>query len=97
MGAVFIYSLLVAYVRKGDHSKTDSYHWNESTLLFLFSIPYLIDLIVGLVGLYWATLLLEATLSRPREASQHSSLIPPDQLRSEYMNKGSKELISQQE
>ena len=64
-GAFFVYQVL-AYLFQGERDIEDpEYHKKESALILIYSIPFLIDFIVGILGLKWAVVLIEPEPQEP--------------------------------
>ena len=59
LGAFFAYQILLALFQEDRDYEDKEYHQDEKMIILLYSIPYLVDFIIGLIGLKWCVLLIE--------------------------------------
>ena len=54
------------FLFQGDRDIEDpEYHKKESSIILIYSIPFLIDFIIGILGLKWAIVLIEPEPQEP--------------------------------
>ena len=47
------------------------YHESDSILMFIYSIPYFVDFVIGIISTKWAILLIDKGEEKPEERELH--------------------------